>query len=434
MMNNGPQKIAYINAYVVDPSQKIEGIGLVLTKNKDIIQTQLGEIDTNSLSDFKIIDCKKAILAPGFIDIKTHIREPGEEHKETILSASLSACSSGITSVVCMPNTIPVIDQLPSIEYIQRKARKNSTIKIYPAASITKNMEGKELTEMGLLSNSGAIAFTDAIRAVSNTDIMVRALKYANAYNVLLMQHPEEPLLAKGGVMNAGILSTKLGVKGIPFEAELIQVERDIRLAEMTGGRLHFFNISTRKSLEAIHIAQEKNINITCSTSPHYFKLTEESVKDWRTFAKVSPPLRTEDDRQAVEEAISNKIITCIASDHSPHDTDTKRLPFEQASSGAIGFDSLLPISLELFHKKKITLMDLISQLSTNAANLLNINTGTLKKGSPADIVVFNADKDIVLSASNTLSKSKNSLYEDYNTKGSVLYTIIDGKIVYNGK
>lgn len=435
MIDNKLQKTAYINALIIDPSQGFNQNGYIIIEGKYIVESSMGMFPKEyEDSEINIIDCKGAVLSPGFVDIKANLREPGEEHKENFSSASYSASSSGITSLVCMPNTIPIIDQVPIVEYIQRKARKNSDVKIYPAAAITKNLEGNDLTEIGLLSESGVVAFTDATKSVNNSDVMARALKYSSIYNALLMQHPEEFRLAKGGSMNAGLISTKLGVKGIPIEAEIIQIERDIRLVEMTGGRLHFFNITCKKSIDIINDAQNRGLDITCSTAPQYFTLTEESVGDWKTYAKVSPPLRTEFNREAIEDAISNNIISCIASDHSPHDTDTKRLPFEQAASGIIGFETLLPLTLDLVAKKKISLYQLVELLSTNPSSLMDLKAGSLKPGYPADIVVFEPNKKNVITVKKIKSKSKNTPFENYNTRGKVIYTIIDGKLIYNGK
>ena len=427
------KKIALINATLVDPSQKINKKGSLLIENKNIAKLIF---NNNLFSDqnYNIINCKGLILCPGFVDIKCHLRVPGQEHKENLSYASKSAASAGITSLVCMPNTDPIIDNISIVELLQRKAKKESDVKIYSTASITKELKGKDITEIGLLQEAGAVGFTDAIKAVDDTTVMLRALKYANAFDALIMQHPEEQSLAKGGSMNAGLLATKLGIKGIPIEAEVLQVDRDIRLAEMTNSKLHFFNITTSLALQSIKSAQIRGSKITCSTSPHYFNLTEEDIRKWRTYAKVSPPLRDKKNMESVKTAIVKDIISCISSDHSPHDTDSKRLPFEIASSGIIGFESLLPLTLKLIKEKKLPLTNLVKLLSYNPSKILNLDVGTLKKGSPADLVVFDPNKKIKLSSELIKSKSNNYPYENLNAEGKVMLTIVDGKIIYNAR
>ena len=429
------KKIIFTNAHIVDPTQKINKLGNITVENKKITSISLGKLNFQNSKDNQIIDCKNLILAPGFVDLKCHLRVPGDEHKENLSYASEAAASSGITSLVCMPNTNPIIDNVSIVELLQRKARKESHVKIFSTASITKRLEGKELSEFGLLSEAGAVAFTDAITAVNNASVMYKALKYASAFDILLMQHPEEKELSTGGSMTSGKLSTQLGIKGIPLEAEVIQVERDLRLAEMTNGKIHFLNISTGLAIDAIQSAQKKGLKVSCSTSPHYFSLDETDIKKWRTFAKLSPPLRDKKNLNYVKEGILNNIITCISSDHSPHDTDSKRLPFEIASTGSIGFESLLPLTLNLIKEKNLGLLKLVELISTNPANLLNLSAGSLKKGNNADIVLFDPNKKINLSSKLIKSKSKNFPYENKRAFGKIYLTMVDGKIIYkNGK
>ena len=425
-------RTAFTNTNLIDPEQNLNSKGTLLVENKKILNIITEKNFKFQDKNYNIIDCKNMYLCPGFIDIKCHLRVPGDEHKENLSSASKSAAAAGITSVVSMPNTDPIIDNVSLVELLQRKARKESNVKIYSTASITKGLNGKEITEFGLLKEAGAVGFTDAIKSVSNANVLLRALKYASAFDALIMQHPEEQSLSKGGVMNSSILSTELGLKGIPIEAEVIQVERDIRLAEMTKSRMHFFNITSGLSIQAINEAKKRGVNISCSTSPHYFNLTENDIRKWRTFAKLSPPLRDKKNVEAIKMAIKNNIISCISSDHSPHDTDSKRLPFEQASSGIIGFESLLPLTLKLLEEKNMKIEKLVELISLNPAKLLKLNAGTLKKGSPADIVVFDPNKKVVLTSNLIKSKSKNYPYENLKAKGKVLLTMVDGKIIFN--
>ena len=425
------KKIIFSNAHIVDPTQKINKLGNITVENKKITSISLGKLNFQNSKDNQIIDCKNLILAPGFVDLKCHLRVPGDEHKENLSYASEAAASSGITSLVCMPNTNPIIDNVSIVELLQRKARKESHVKIFSTASITKRLEGKELSEFGLLSEAGAVAFTDAITAVNNASVMYKALKYASAFDILLMQHPEEKELSAGGSMTSGKLSTQLGIKGIPLEAEVIQVERDLRLAEMTNGKIHFLNISTGLAIDAIQNAQKKGLKVSCSTSPHYFSLDETDIKKWRTFAKLSPPLRDKKNLAYVKRGILNNVITCVTSDHSPHDTDSKRLPFEIASPGSIGFESLLPLTLNLIKEKKLGFLKLIELISTNPAKLLNLKAGSLKKGSSADIVLFDPHKKINLSSELIKSKSKNFPYENKKAFGKIYLTMVDGKIIF---
>ena len=428
-------KIIFTNAHIIDPVQKINNLGSITIENKKITDISLDVKINEKNNKLNVIDCKNNILSPGFIDLKCHLRVPGDEHKENLLYASQAAASSGITSLICMPNTNPIIDNVSIVELLQRKARKESHVKIYSTASITKKLEGKELSEFGLLNEAGAVAFTDATKAVNNTSVMYKALKYASAFNLLLMQHPEDKELSNGGSMTSGKLSTELGIKGIPIEAEVIQVERDIRLVEMTNSKIHFLNITTGAALEVIKSAQDKGLNVTCSTSPHYFSLEEHDIKKWRTFAKLSPPLRDSKNVELVKDGIAKNIISCITSDHSPHDTDSKRLPFEIASAGSIGFETLLPLTLNIVKEKKLGMKKLVSLLSTTPAKLLNLKAGSLKKGNNADITIFNPNKKILLSSNIIKSKSKNFPYEKTKAFGEIILTMVDGKIIFeNGK
>ncbi len=428
------KNIVLKNAIINDPSQKINSIGSLVIKDKIISDIILNRDMSFDRNNYHIIDCKELMLCPGFVDVKCHLRVPGEEHKENLSYASQAAASAGITSLVCMPNTDPIIDNVSMVELVQRKVRKESDVKIFSTASITKQLKGKELTEFGLLKEAGAVGFTDAIKAVDDATVMMRALKYASAFDMLLLLHPEEKSLSQSGSMNSGALSTKLGIKGIPIEAEVIQVERDLRLAEMTNGRIHFFNITTSLALNSITIAKRRGVKVTCSTSPHYFNLCEDDIRKWRTYAKVSPPLRNIKNMNAIRRGILDNEIDCITSDHSPHDTDSKRLPFEQASSGVIGFESLLPLTLKLINDKKLSYKKLVELLSLNPSRILKLNSGTLKKKKPADIILIDFNKNVKLSSSLIKSKSNNFPYENVNGRGKIMLTIVDGKIIFNDR
>ena len=297
MKNDLKNNIAFTNARLIDPHSGLDELGDLITEGKKIKAIGKNLFPDGTPENILKIDCKGNVLCPGFIDINTHLREPGEEHKENINTASASALAGGITSLVCMPDTQPVIDQIPIIEFIKKRARETNGVKIFPAASITKNIEGKQLTEMGLLMEAGAILFTDADKTIKSTKVMKQALTYAKNFDLLIMVSPQDYDLSLNGVMNGGALASKLGLPGISKVAEIIQVERDLRLLENTGGRLHFSNITTHESILAIEKAKNSGFNVTCSTAPHYFTLNERAVDEWKTFAKVFPPLREENDR-----------------------------------------------------------------------------------------------------------------------------------------
>jgi len=432
MKNNIKNKIAFTNARLIDPNTGLDDLGGLLIEGKTIKAFGKNLFNDRAPENALEIDCKGHILCPGFIDINTHLREPGEEYKENINTASESALAGGITSLVCMPDTQPVIDQIPIIEFIKKRARETNGVKIFPAASITKNIEGKQLTEMGLLMEAGAILFSDANKTISNTKVMKQALTYAKNFGALIMVSPQDYDLSLNGVMNGGALASKLGLPGIPKVAEIIQIERDLRLLEDTGGKLHFLNITTHEAILAIEKAKKAGLEVTCSTAPHYFTLNEEAVDEWKTFAKVFPPLRKEKDRKSIYNSLINNKIDIISSHHSPQDQDSKRLPFEQAEFGIAGLETLLPISLDLHFNGNMKMIDLIDKITNQPAKLLNLDTGKLKINSPADLTIIDINNSNKIKLEKMKSKSKNSLFEKYNAKGKILCTIVDGRIVFN--
>jgi dihydroorotase len=332
---------------------------------------------------------------------------------------------------VCLPNTNPVMDDEPTLEFVARRARLLALTKVYCYGAITKGLQGKELAEMGLLSKAGALAFTDATKAVADAQVMRRALQYAATFGLMIVQHPEEPTLATG-VMNSGEIATRMGLSGIPREAEIIMLERDLRLTAMTGGRYHAAHISTSDSVEIISRAKKQGLNVTCDTAPFYFSLNEMAVGDYRTFAKLSPPLRNEQDRQAIVEGLKSGVIDAIASDHAPHDQDSKRIPFPQAAFGGSGLETLLAVSLDLYHNGNMDLLEVMRRLTVAPAKLLGLEAGRLARGQKADLVVFNPDEGWKVIADSFKSKSKNSPFDGRPVQGRVLRTVIDGRTVFD--
>jgi dihydroorotase len=419
-------KVAYVNARLLDPASRLDAKGGVVTDGEQIrdFGPHLARRDAKALpKGATIVDCRGKCLAPGLVDMRMEIGD---------LAATVrAAVSGGVTSMVCLPNTNPVIDDMSVVEFVARRARKQGLAKVYPYGAVTKGLKGQELAELGLLAESGAVAFTDGIRAVADAQVMRRALSYASTFGLLIVQHPEEPSLAAFGAMNAGEVATRLGLNGIPAEAEVIMVERDLRLLELTGGRLHVAHLSTAASVDAVRQAKKRGLAVSCDTAPPYFALNENAVGNYRTFAKLSPPLRDETDRQAVVEGLKDGTIDAIASDHTPRDEESKRLPFAQAAPGGIGLNTLLAVSLELYHNGHMGLLDVLALVTRSPAALMGLRAGRLEKGAPADLVLFDPDQAWRVDADQLIGKAKNSPFDGRPVQGRVLMTVIDGRPVY---
>ena len=423
-------RTAYVNARLLDPASGLDAPGALLAEDGKITDLGPNLFKEGLPEGVQKVDCGGACLAPGLVDMRVQLREPGEEHKETMDSAGRAAAAGGVTSMVALPNTDPVIDDVAGVEFIARRAREVKRVKVYTYAAVTRNLEGRELTEMGLLAENGAVAFTDGLKAVADAQVMRRALAYATTFGLLIVQHPEEPTLS-GGAMNGGELATRLGLPGIPKLAEVMMIERDLRLVEMTGGRYHVAHVSTAESVEAVRRAKARGLDVTCDTAPHYFALNEIAVGDYRTFAKVSPPLRSEDDRLAILEGVADGTIDAVASDHSPHDVESKRLPFAIAEPGIVGLETLLPLSLQIYHGEKIGLLDLLARLSLRPAEILGLKAGRLAKGWPADLLIFHPERSWKIQPDNFASKSKNSPFEGLPVQGRVRRTVVDGRALF---
>lgn len=426
------ERTAYLNARLLDPASGLDAPGALLVQDGRIADLGPDLFKDGAPSVGQVVDCEGLCLAPGLVDMRVQLREPGEEHKETIHTASAAAAAGGVTTMVSLPNTHPVIDDVSVVEFIARRAQEARSVNVRCYGSVTRGLRGEELTEMGLLAEAGAVGFTDGTRAVGSSLVMRRALSYAKGFGLMIIQHPEDPALAGDGAMNEGEIATRLGLAAIPADAEVIMIERDLRLVALTGGRYHAAHVSTGAAIEAIRKAKDLGLNVTCDTAPHYFALNETAVGDYRTFAKVSPPLRSEDDRRAVVDGLADGTIDAIASDHAPHDQDSKRLPFEQAAFGAVGLETLLPLTLELVHNEHLSLLDALGRMSTGPAKLLGLPGGTLKRGAPADIILFDPEKPWLIEEKKLRSKSKNSPYDTRPVQGQVARTVVGGRTVFH--
>src|SRR5882757_5927330 len=402
---------AYINARIIDPVADAEYRGAILISDDKIADFGPNLFASGAPYGIESVDCGGLCLAPGLVDTRVHTGEPGEEHKETLDSAAVAAAAGGITSCVLLPDNDPAFDDASPIEFVARRARQVKLVNMYAYGALTNGLEGKELAEIGLLAEAGAVAFTDADHAIGSAQVLRRALYYAKAFDALIVHLPQEPTLS-GGSMTSGEMATRLGLSGSPPLAEVMMVERDIRLVEMTGGRLHLAKISTAESVKVIAAAKARGLKITCDTAAPYFALNDLAVGDYRTFGKLVPPLRAEKDRLAVVEGLKDGTIDAIVSDHRPQDQDSKRVPFAQAQPGGIGLETLLPISLELVHNGHLSLPRLFRLLSSTPASLFGLPGGKLAKGAPADLVGFEADYAWKVERTGLWSKTKTSPFD----------------------
>jgi dihydroorotase len=432
--NGRGSPVVYINARIIDPASGTDIKGALVTEGGLIRDFGPALFKDAPPFDCERVDCGGKILAPGLVDMRVQLREPGEEHKETIQTAAEAASAGGVTAMVCLPNTDPVIDDVSGIEYIARRAREVRATKVFCYAAATQGLEGKELAEMGLLADMGAVGFTDGPRALAEAQVMRRVLSYSRAFDALILQHPEEPSLAKGGAMNEGEISMRLGLPGIPAMAEVMMIERDLRLVELTGARLHIMHVSTAEGVDALRRAKARGLRVTCDTAPPYFTLTEGDIGEYRTFCKISPPLRTGRDREAVIAGLADGTIDAITSDHAPQDQEAKRVPFAQAEHGIVGLETLLPLALALHHKHKLSLLDVLKKLTSVPAAILRLPLGRIAKGAPADLVLFDPDRPWIVDAKRFKSKSKNSPFDEMPVQGQVLRTVVAGRTLYEAQ
>ena len=425
------KKQYFLNANIVDPDNSIEELGGLIISEDGKIEAIGKKVNKNNIpSREKFIDLKEKYIFPGLIDMRVFVGEPGFEYKENFKTLSNAALASGVTSVVTMPNTSPVIDNVSMVDFLKRRGRDKSKINIYPTATLTKNLEGNNMNEFGLLQKKGIIGFTDGIKTIQNTRVMSRIMKSAYDLNSLIIQHAEDYELAKNGQVNDGIIATKLGLHGIPDYAEKIIIERDLSLLQDYNCRYHISQISSAKSLEVIKRSKD-DVNFTTGVSINNLSLNENDVGDFRTFLKLSPPLRTEDDRLSLIKGINQDLIEVIVSDHKPEDEESKRLTFSQAATGASGIETLLSLALELFHNESVKLSKIIQCLTSNPAKILKIDKGSLSIGNDADFCIVDLFKPWIVKKENMISKSKNTCIEDKKLQGKVLNTYIKGVELY---
>lgn len=419
------------NARIVDPSRGLDETGSVIVTDNLIVASGASAHNQGIPEGAKVFDCKGKAVIPGLIDSRVFIGEPGGEHRETIASASHAAAAGGVTSLIMMPDTAPVIDDVALVEFVLRTARETALVNIYPAAAITKSLAGQELTEIGLLQHAGAVAFTDGRHTIANSLLMRRALTYARDFGAVIAHETQDPDLAPSGVMNEGLFASWLGLPGIPREAEVIPLERDLLLARLTGGAYHAAKISTAIAADTVERAKNDGASVSAGVSINHLSLNENDIGEYRTFFRLSPPLRAEEDRLAMVEAVRNGTIDLVVSSHDPQDVDTKRVPFADAADGAIGLETILAAGLRLVHGGDLPLLRLIEVLSTAPAKLFSLTGGTLKPGAPADLAVVDIDEPWVVHEADIRSRSKNTCFEGSRMQGKVLQTMVSGRTVF---
>ena len=378
-----------------------------------------------------MIDCKGHVLCPGLVDMQVFTGEPGQEHRETLKTASHAAAAGGVTTIVVMPDTEPVIDQVALVDFIQRRARDNAVVHVHVMAAMTRGLKGQEMTEIGLLQRAGAVAFTNGKASVSNARVMRNVLLYAKDFDALIVHHTEDPHLTDGTVMNSGEVATRLGLPGVNKAAETIVLERDLRLVEITGGRYHAAQLTCAESLAVMRAAKARKLPVTCGVSINHLTLNENDIGPYRTFFRLKPPLRSEEDRTAMVRGLAAGDIDVIVSSHDPQDADTKRHPFAEAADGAIGLETLLAAALRLYHSGEIALLPLLKAMTVNPAKLLGLPAGRLEKGAPADLILVDLGQPWVVDKAEIRARSKNSPFDESKMQGRVLVTMVAGKPVY---
>ena len=423
-----------LNARLIDPEALEIRPGALLLRDgliAEVFDRPDPEIAADRLPQAQRIDAGGRFLAPGIVDIGVKVCEPGERHKESFKTAGRAAAAGGVTTIVTRPDTLPAIDTPEALEFIRRRAVEAAPVNVLPMAALTKGRAGREMTEIGFLMDAGAVAFTDCDHVVRDTKVLSRAMTYARSLGALVMAHPQDPGLSEGAAVTSGKFATLRGLPGVTPMAERMGLDRDLALVEMTGVRYHADQITTARALPPLERARRNGFDVTAGTSMHHLTLNELDVSDYRTFFKVKPPLRAEEDRQAVLEAVRSGLIDVIGSFHTPQDEESKRLPYEEAASGAVGLETMLPVLLRLVHSGDLELPRLFRAMTLNPARRLGLPCGRLARGAPADLVLFDADKPLVLDRFKLESKSKNTPFDGARLQGKVLGTWVAGRRVF---
>ncbi len=423
--------ILLANARIIDPSRDLDFAGDLLIADGVIRDAKRGIGAAGVPEGAEVVDCRGMIVAPGLIDMRAFVGEPGAEHRETLSSASQAAAAGGVTTVISQPDTTPVIDDPAVVDFVQRRARDTAIVHIHPMAALTKGLKGEEMAEIGLLKAAGAVAFTDGTKSIVNSQVMRRTLIYARDFDALIVHHTEDPDLVGEGVMNDGEFATRLGLVGVPKAAETIMLERDLRLVALTEGRYHAASLTCAESLDVLRRAKQAGLAVTASASINHLTLNEIDIGPYRTFFKMAPPLRANDDRQALVSALAEGLIDVVMSDHNPQDVEVKRLPFAEAASGAIGIETMLTAGLRLVHGGELKLTALLKAMSSRPAELLGLPGGTLRPGAPADVIVIDPDVPWVLDRDELKSKCRNTPFDEARWQGRAVRTIVAGRTVY---
>ena len=419
------------NARILDPSRDLDETGTIIIKDGRIAAAGADALNQGEPEGAEVRDCAGLLAIPGLVDARVYTGEPGAEHRETIASASKAAAAGGVTSFIMMPDTDPVIDDIALVEYVLKTARDKAVVNVYPAAAMTRGLAGEEMTEFGLLLDAGAVALTNGRRPLHDTLVLSRALTYAREFGAVISLESSDRYLGANGVMNSGLFASWLGLSGIPREAEIIPLERDLRVAGLTRGRYHAAKISVPESADAIRVARGRGADVTCGISINHLSLNENDIGEYRTFFKMSPPLRSEDDRNAMVDALADGTIDIIVSSHDPQDVDTKRLPFADAADGAVGLETLLAAALRLHHGGRVPLKRLVEAMSTRPAEIFGLDAGTLKPGAKADIALVDLDEPWLVTEDSLVSRSKNTPFENARFSGRAVSTYVGGKQVH---